>query len=136
MLCSSSWSPTTPRSSNVMYSEFMLYYCICSALCFICVCCENINHIVCTNVQFHCLHGKNRFSVLTWDPHLGPLFRSGTHTWVLCSNLGPTRGSPIQTWDPHLSALLRSGTHTWVLCSNLGPTPGTSVEIWDPHLGP
>ena len=77
--------------------------------------------------------------VQTWDPHLGPLFRPGTHTWVPCSDLGPTLGSLVQTcsnleptlgslvqtWNPHLGPLFRPGTHTWVL-----------FQTWDPQLDP
>ena len=73
--------------------------------------------------------------VQTWDSHLGPLFKPGTHTWVLCSSLGPTLGSPIQTRAPYVGHLFKPGTHPWVLRSNLGSTPGSPIQTWDPHLG-
>ena len=50
------------------------------------------------------------------------LFKPGTHTWVPCSDLGPTLGSSVHTWDP------------WGPLFNLGPTPGSHVQTWDSHL--
>ena len=70
-------------------------------------------------------------SVTNIPSQVGGLFKPGTHTEVLHSDLRHN-----QTRDQHVGPLFRPGTHTWVHCSNQGPTRESTVETRDRHVGP